>query len=51
MREESDSGFAFARFASLGADVVQEPTVQPYGLRDFAVRDPAGNLIRVNEQS
>jgi uncharacterized glyoxalase superfamily protein PhnB len=32
-----------------GADVVQEPTEQPYGVRDFAVRDPAGNLIRIQE--
>ena len=32
-----------------GADVVQEPTEQPYGVRDCAFRDPAGNLIRINE--
>ena len=31
-------------------DVVQEPTNQPWGVRDCAVRDPAGNLIRINEQ-
>jgi uncharacterized glyoxalase superfamily protein PhnB len=31
------------------ADVVQEPTEQPYGIRDCAVRDPAGNLVRINE--
>jgi hypothetical protein len=30
-------------------DIVQEPTEQPYGLRDCAVRDPAGNLIRINQ--
>ena len=30
-------------------DVVQEPTDQPYGIRDCAVRDPAGNLIRINQ--
>lgn len=30
-------------------DIVQEPTDQPYGLRDCAVRDPAGNLIRIQE--
>jgi predicted enzyme related to lactoylglutathione lyase len=29
-----------------GADVVQEPMDMPYGTREFAVRDPAGNLIR-----
>jgi catechol 2,3-dioxygenase-like lactoylglutathione lyase family enzyme len=31
------------------ADVVQEPTEQPYGIRDCAVRDPAGNLLRIQE--
>jgi uncharacterized glyoxalase superfamily protein PhnB len=33
------------------AEVVQEPTDQPYGVRDCAVRDPAGNLIRIQELS
>jgi predicted enzyme related to lactoylglutathione lyase len=32
-----------------GAEVVQEPTEQPYGVRDCAVRDPAGTLIRIQE--
>jgi uncharacterized glyoxalase superfamily protein PhnB len=32
-----------------GAEVVQEPTEQPYGIRDCAVRDPAGNLIRIQQ--
>src|SRR5919205_873979 len=36
---------AFERLQS-SAEVVQEPTDQPYGIRDCAVRDPAGNLIR-----
>ena len=40
----------FARLRDAGAPVVQEPTEQPYGVRDFAVRDPAGNLVRVNER-
>jgi uncharacterized glyoxalase superfamily protein PhnB len=31
------------------AEVVQEPTDQPYGVRDCAVRDPAGNLLRIQE--
>jgi catechol 2,3-dioxygenase-like lactoylglutathione lyase family enzyme len=31
------------------ADIVQEPTEQPYGVRDCAVRDPAGNLLRIQE--
>ena len=33
-----------------GAEVVQEPTDQPYGIRDCAIRDPAGNLIRINQR-
>jgi uncharacterized glyoxalase superfamily protein PhnB len=39
----------FARLEAGGAEVVQEPTEQPYGLRDCAFRDPAGNLIRIQE--
>jgi catechol 2,3-dioxygenase-like lactoylglutathione lyase family enzyme len=39
----------FARLQAGDADVVQEPTEQPYGVRDCAFRDPAGNLIRINE--
>jgi uncharacterized glyoxalase superfamily protein PhnB len=31
------------------AEVVQEPTEQPYGVRDFALRDPAGNMVRIQE--
>ncbi|MFE2045194.1 VOC family protein [Streptomyces sp. NPDC059477] len=33
-----------------GAEVVQEPTDQPYGVRDCAFRDPAGNMIRIQEK-
>ncbi|MBQ1046477.1 VOC family protein [Micromonospora chalcea] len=40
----------FDRLAASGADVVQEPTEQPYGVRDCAFRDPTGNLIRINER-
>jgi len=36
--------------ASDAAEVVQEPVEQPYGVRDCAFRDPAGNLIRIQEQ-
>ncbi|SCG44350.1 VOC family protein [Micromonospora inositola] len=39
----------FARLEASGAEVVQEPTEQPYGVRDCAFRDPAGNQIRINE--
>ena len=40
----------FARLQASGAEVVQEPTAQPYGVRDCAIRDPAGNLIRIQER-
>ncbi|GAA4056237.1 VOC family protein [Actinomadura miaoliensis] len=39
----------FERLRAGGAEIVHEPTEQPYGVRDCAVRDPAGNLIRINE--
>ena len=39
----------FERLAAAGADVVQEPIDQDYGVRDCAFRDPAGNLIRINQ--
>jgi uncharacterized glyoxalase superfamily protein PhnB len=41
---------AFERLQA-SAEVVQEPTDQPYGIRDCAVRDPAGNLIRIIQLS
>jgi len=37
----------FDRLQARGAEIVQEPTDQPYGVRDCAVRDPAGNMIRI----
>jgi catechol 2,3-dioxygenase-like lactoylglutathione lyase family enzyme len=39
----------FDRVQASGAEVLQEPMDQPWGARDFAFRDPAGNLIRVNQ--
>ena len=39
----------FERLQASTAEVVQEPTDQPYGVRDCAVRDPAGNLLRIQE--
>ncbi len=39
----------FERLQASDAEIVQEPTEQPYGVRDCAVRDPAGNLIRIQE--
>jgi predicted enzyme related to lactoylglutathione lyase len=40
---------AFEQVQGSDAEIMQEPTEQPYGVRDFAVRDPAGNMIRVQE--
>lgn len=39
----------FERLQSADAEVVQEPTEQPYGVRDCAFRDPAGTMIRIQE--
>jgi uncharacterized glyoxalase superfamily protein PhnB len=39
----------FERLAAGDAEVVQEPTEQPYGVRDCALRDPAGNMVRIQE--
>jgi uncharacterized glyoxalase superfamily protein PhnB len=41
----------FDRLQAGDAEVVQEPTDQPYGIRDCSFRDPAGNLIRIQELS
>ncbi|MFI9331472.1 VOC family protein [Kitasatospora sp. NPDC052868] len=45
----ADLDGTFGQLVAKGAEVVQEPTDQPYGVRDCAFRDPAGNLIRINE--
>jgi len=45
----ADLDGTFERLQASGVDVVQEPIDQPYGVRDCAFRDPAGNLIRMNE--
>jgi catechol 2,3-dioxygenase-like lactoylglutathione lyase family enzyme len=45
----SDLEEVFERVSSSGAEVVQEPMDQPYGVRDCAFRDPAGNLVRINQ--
>ena len=39
----------FDKIQASGAEVIQEPTDQPYGIRDCAFRDPAGNHIRINQ--
>jgi catechol 2,3-dioxygenase-like lactoylglutathione lyase family enzyme len=45
----TDLDGAFERLQAADAEVVQEPVDQPYGIRDCAFRDPAGNLIRIQE--
>jgi catechol 2,3-dioxygenase-like lactoylglutathione lyase family enzyme len=45
----ADLDGAFARLQASDAEVVQEPTEQPYGVRDCAIRDPSGNLIRISQ--
>ncbi|QWF77624.1 VOC family protein [Amycolatopsis sp. CA-230715] len=45
-----DVDATFERIQASGADVVQEPMDQPYGVRDCAFRDPAGNLLRFNQK-
>lgn len=45
-----DLDSTFEKLQASDADVVQEPMLQPYGVRDCAVRDPAGNMIRIQER-
>ena len=40
----------FERLQASDAEIVQEPIEQPYGVRDCAVRDPAGNMIRIQQR-
>ncbi|MFJ4997025.1 VOC family protein [Microbacterium sp. NPDC088619] len=49
MLASDDLDAVFERLVDSGADVVQEPMDQPYGVRDCAFRDPAGNLLRINQ--
>jgi catechol 2,3-dioxygenase-like lactoylglutathione lyase family enzyme len=46
-----DLDSTFEKVQASDAEIVQEPTDQPYGVRDCAVRDPAGNLLRIQEIS
>jgi catechol 2,3-dioxygenase-like lactoylglutathione lyase family enzyme len=45
----NDLDSTFEALESGDTEIVQEPTEQPYGIRDCAIRDPAGNLIRIQE--
>ena len=44
-----DLNAAFEKVRASGAEIVQEPTEQFWGTRDFAVRDPSGNLVRIDQ--
>lgn len=44
-----DLDATFAKLQSAGAEIVQEPTDQPWGTRDCAVRDPSGNMVRIDQ--
>jgi catechol 2,3-dioxygenase-like lactoylglutathione lyase family enzyme len=41
----------FAHLAASNAEIVQEPIDQPYGVRDCAIRDPAGNMVRIQQRA
>jgi catechol 2,3-dioxygenase-like lactoylglutathione lyase family enzyme len=47
--QTDDLNAIFAKVRDAGADIVQEPADQPWGTRDFAVRDPSGNLVRIDQ--
>jgi uncharacterized glyoxalase superfamily protein PhnB len=49
MLATKDLDTTFEKVEASGAEVMQEPTEQPWGTRDCAVRDPAGNTIRIQE--
>ncbi len=44
-----DLDATFEQVRAAGAEIVQEPADQPWGTRDFALRDPSGNLIRIDQ--
>jgi predicted enzyme related to lactoylglutathione lyase len=45
----TDLDTTFEKVAASGAEVMQEPTDQPWGVRDCAFRDPSGNMVRINQ--
>jgi catechol 2,3-dioxygenase-like lactoylglutathione lyase family enzyme len=47
--QTDDLDRTFQTVRDAGAEIVQEPTDQPWGTRDFAVRDPSGNLVRIDQ--
>jgi catechol 2,3-dioxygenase-like lactoylglutathione lyase family enzyme len=44
-----DLDASFEKVRAADAEIVQEPTDQPWGTRDFAVRDPSGNMVRIDQ--
>jgi len=50
MLASNDLDGTFERVQATGAEVVQEPVQQPWGQRDCAFRDPAGNMVRIQER-
>lgn len=44
-----DLDASFEKLQAAGAEIVEEPTDQPWGARDCAVRDPSGNLVRIDQ--
>jgi uncharacterized glyoxalase superfamily protein PhnB len=49
MLATKDLDGVFAKLRDGGTEIVEEPTEQPYGVRDCSVRDPAGNMIKIQE--
>ena len=47
--QTDDLDGTFEKLRDSGAEIVQEPTDQPWGTRDFAVRDPSGNMVRIDQ--
>ncbi len=48
--DTDDCDAAFEQIRSSGAEVLQEPIDQPYGVRDCAFRDPSGNMVRFSQR-
>ena len=44
-----DLDASFEKLVAADAEIVQEPTDQPWGTRDCAVRDPSGNMVRIDQ--
>jgi catechol 2,3-dioxygenase-like lactoylglutathione lyase family enzyme len=47
--QTDDLDAAFERVSAADVEIVQEPTDQPWGTRDFAMRDPSGNMVRIDQ--